>query len=656
MKKIALVLLLLFGVTLQFSYAQEDEDQKKGVGIDRSRDTLPNYVKIWTLDQHYNKHYQPLDTFLESFQSYHPAFQHSFSGYDLGNFGTPLVSKLFFSGLCDSVSPILKPDFLFLEPYSKFIYLSDDLTYYNTNKPHSTIKHTTNWRKKREELTLKFLYTQNVNPFFNIGLRFNLFASAGQYKNQKTRNSNIVFFASYNKARYSLYANTILNSLNVNENGGLTGKSLDLEDYELIPIYLQTANSTIKSNSFQLIQQYALGKSSKQTKADTTTHQTDSLKFSQMSLKSMSTFSKISHKITYTDNQRIYQDKSPTKGYYRNNFLDTIETFDSIRFRVLNNIVEWQLNEGKYRPGVSFAAGNEWVSIYNLRSFVALINDRAYKNNYGLVNIFKHTGVSWDWEAEGKLYFTGYKQGDYNLSAHIFKFFGRDTAQSLKIQLWGDLRRERPDYFVERYYSNNYKWDSPLLHQNDLTVRGVLSLPKWRTNVGAIVSVIDNYTYFDSTATPKQASLPVEVISVFLNNELSLGKFHLINRVVAQKTNNTTIIHIPTLVTYHSFWMEQSFFKQAINTHLGFDLYFSSLYFSPAYTPATGMFYLQNKIETGNYPVFDVFINAYIKKMRLFFKFEHLNYLVTKQKYFPVVNYPMHDFTFRFGVAWRFND
>ena len=79
--------------------------------------------------------------------------------------------------------------------------------------------------------------------------------------------------------------------------------------------------------------------------------------------------------------------------------------------------------------------------------------------------------------------------------------------------------------------------------------------------------------------------------------------------------------------------------------------YFSS-YNANAYNPLLGEFVLQNDTEIG-FPTFDVFINARVRRTRIFFKVDNVTSPFSKKNYFSAPNYPYRDLTIRFGLVWN---
>ena len=73
-----------------------------------------------------------------------------------------------------------------------------------------------------------------------------------------------------------------------------------------------------------------------------------------------------------------------------------------------------------------------------------------------------------------------------------------------------------------------------------------------------------------------------------------------------------------------------------------------------AYNPLLAEFYVQNREELGGFPMFDYFINAKVRTMRIYLKAEHFNSSFTGNDFYAAPNYPYRDFVIRFGLVWNF--
>ena len=90
---------------------------------------------------------------------------------------------------------------------------------------------------------------------------------------------------------------------------------------------------------------------------------------------------------------------------------------------------------------------------------------------------------------------------------------------------------------------------------------------------------------------------------------------------------------------------------------IGLDGRFNTKYYMPSYNPALAEFYNQREYELGGYPYLDAFIAAKWKRMRIFLKYQHLNYgLFGNGEYFTVAGYPLNPGMFKMGISWGFYD
>ena len=81
--------------------------------------------------------------------------------------------------------------------------------------------------------------------------------------------------------------------------------------------------------------------------------------------------------------------------------------------------------------------------------------------------------------------------------------------------------------------------------------------------------------------------------------------------------------------------------------------YFSA-YEANTYNPVLGEFTLQNRENIGGKPILDLFINAEIRRTRVYFTFENLLAFSNSNYYYATPNNPYRDFVFRFGFVWNF--
>jgi hypothetical protein len=73
---------------------------------------------------------------------------------------------------------------------------------------------------------------------------------------------------------------------------------------------------------------------------------------------------------------------------------------------------------------------------------------------------------------------------------------------------------------------------------------------------------------------------------------------------------------------------------------LGVDLHWKSAYQALGYDPAMQQFYLQDEITSPSFLLADGFLNAKMKRGRLFFKYHNIVQAITKSGHLPTPIYP----------------
>src|SRR5660397_116285 len=143
--------------------------------------------------------------------------------------------------------------------------------------------------------------------------------------------------------------------------------------------------------------------------------------------------------------------------------------------------------------------------------------------------------------------------------------------------------------------------------------------------------------YKRQTQTNKELLL----FSGFLDKDFNYRKLHFRTRLLWQKASNENFIHLPEFSTfvsaYYKFVLSKVLFSQ-----LGVDTRYNTSYYADAYSPSTGLFYIQNEKKYGNFPYIDVYISARLKRTRLFFKVMNVGTNFITQEYFTAAHYPMY--------------
>ncbi len=631
-------------------------------GATSSANKIKQEVKSWILtDMESLKDSIVVDTLPQNFQIHNKADLLSPVNVQLGNLGASWTTAMI------SEMPIYTK-FLFTKNLRHNFSEADEWRYYNTRTPYTNLRYGNGGPKRRSEELVNVMFTQNVNPNLNIGFNYGLISSIGRYEAQKVDNRNIRIFTSYTGTKYSLFFNYFYNKSDHLENGGIVDEDniwnpevYNIDKKENIRVNFYSANNKINQNRLHLTQFLNLG--------NVTIHKNDSVSekapvATAVHNMDLSRYRRI-HKI---GDLHKYYVENPDSFYYKNIYADTTATRDSVYYISFANTFQVKFNEEAnplLRFGVRGFISNE-IEKFKYPGILFQIGDLTTPPAYRMVDtllvtshvggqIFKNVGDLFKWNAGLKLYFQGYKAGDTEVTGEISSQFGilKDTAS---IFANGGAYLVTPDYFTQRYFSNHFKWDNNFDQVQTYRIEGGLAIPTRRLLLSAETRLINKYVFWNEDALPEQTNDLIEVLQVKLKKHFSVIGFNSVNTVLYQATSNESVLPVPTWFVHSSNYYQNVLF-QVLFFQLGFDLRYTTAWFTPAYMPATGQFYNQSVRKVGDYPMVDLFLNMHLKKARIYVKVDHINEGYPYDKnYFHTIHYPMNPRTIRFGVSWNFYD
>ena len=386
------------------------------------------------------------------------------------------------------------------------------------------------------------------------------------------------------------------------------------------------------------------------------------------------------HTMQFDNYRRIYQAyKTPTDFYANTYTIDEPLTGDSIydktRYYSLKNTFAISLLEGF----------NKWAKS-GLKAFIASeLRHFTLPNTTGSTSYNEHNlsigaqlskaqGKTFHYNATAETWLTGEDAGQLKLDASAdlnFKLFG-DT---LSLTANGFFHRLNPTFYYRHYHSRHAWWDnnsmSKMLHTR---LQGILHYQKTRTTLRIGIDEINNYAYFASSytvnngnrvnhaITVNQYGGAVNLITVALSQDFTLGPLNWESVITYQKSNNKTVLPVPDFNIYSNLYIK---FKIArvLSCDFGADMRYFTKYFAPDYNPGLGQYTVQtntatdgtdSRIEIGNYPVANVYANFHLKHTRFFIMMSHMNAGTGKKNYFFTPHYPLNQRILRFGLSWNF--
>ncbi|MBN2636469.1 MAG: putative porin [Prolixibacteraceae bacterium] len=582
-----------------------------------------------------------LDTLIDFFHVYNPIYKDALTVSYVGNYGAPALNNDFFNRETDV-------DFLFLQSRSFYLLTPGQIIYYNTHTPYTRLDFSQSEnRSVKNETRFNVFHSQNVNPYFNITFRMNIGKSVGQYNYQQGNNNFVTLYSSYNNDKFNLYTGFISNLIRNNENGGLVNDDLIFNglDSELLNVNLNASKSKFNNLYFYAKGEYKFGKT---------------IEIDSVNSRFRPIFGIIYNAEYQRNKQEFLEEEANNNDFFENTYYDNNYSKDSIRFNKVENVIQLKQYENAERKtsfGKRAFLGVESV-FYNMpgvtSDIIARVNDN-YTNLYTGGGIFRETGEFWKWNFSGKFYLLGRNVGQTELKGDIskpFRFLG-DSLATLNIH--GKISNKVADIFQEKFYSNHYQWDNDLKMEQRMVAGGDIDIPSRKLKVGANYTIINNYIYNDLSGIPSQTGKELLVISAFADKDFSLGNVHFRPRILWQKASDGTYIQLPEFSAFLSTYY-QFVWSKVMHVQLGLDARYNTLYYADKYSPATGLFYLQNEKKYGNFPYLDAYANLRLKRTTVFFKMMNFGSQFLNGEYISTPNYPMPRSTFRFGISWIFYD
>ena len=636
-------------------------------------------IKLWYIDGFGAfKDSAKLDTIQDYFHLYHPVYKNTITASYVGNYATPYLDNNFFNRKSNM-------DFYFLQTREAYLLTPQTVKYYNTRTPYTLLDFTqSEHRTRKNETRFNVLHTQNVNPWWNFTFRYDQARSAGQYKNQETKNNFVTLYSSYDKERLSIHGGFISNSILNNENGGLiTGENLLEEaDTDFLDVNLTSARSEFGNTYFYATGEYRFGRYEEIIPEQEEIPESE--KEEPVEATEFKPLASIIYSFEFQNNRKEYMDEEGlSNAFFENAYYGEDYNKDSIRFRQIRNVIQLKQYENPERKtsfGKRVFLGNEinfgttpgeYVEVpfpfgypenilgpkpdnWGVDSIVQRRNI-SYSNLFVGGGIFREAGRFWTWNFDGRIFLLGRNVGQTELNGVISKplpFFG-DSLASLRIN--GSIENLMPNYFQEEFYSNRIWWKKDLKMEQRMTVGGNLGIPGRKLELGANYALINNFIYNNTKGIPSQFGGQLLVLSAYADKDFNFRNLHFRTRLLWQKPSNEEVLHLPDfsgfVSAYYKFVISKVLFTQ-----IGFDVRYNTSYYADAYNPVTGLFYLQNDAKIGDFPYIDAYANLRLKRTRLFFKMMNVGTEFMNKEYYTVPGYPMNRMTFRMGIAWAFYD
>jgi hypothetical protein len=623
-------------------------------------------INAWKLMHNYSRFEDTeLDTTMFALhKDFNPLNRNGFAYEHVGLLGHAAQNLYFFDRPGTS-------DFLFGSGMNPYLANPDRTIFYNTRKPFTEFIYTNLIAAEGSEEAIRFLHTQNMDPFSNIGIDLEILSGKEFFDNQLAKATKFTLFGSRAKEKYSAFGTFHFNRFNTRENGGLKNPNGFRKD-SISDILTYDGNLNDASASYTNLKLFYTQKFNLSEKL----FFTDTMGVTTDSGKNVS----FNHQLVVERNSRMYmdQDLSILSDFYNNYYYFSDEIKDSIVQDQISNTFQFILGD-PYTDKLSARvyAGHEFAR-YGQRS-PDLFQTFAYFDTLSheplaLDSIFKDTASTmfnnkysnelfvgfhiagppeneWYWNVDAKYYLAGYYRNNFIANAT----FSRQVFSDYRLGLKGNIENKNVSYYHNHYSSAFFKWDNDFKGSQIIKGEAFLTNREKHFDAAFSMGLLTNYIYWDENALPTQYDKVISIFTGKLSAKFSASSFNSVNHLLVQYTTADEVLRLPLVAVKTSNFWKQKLFKGALIAELGIDFYITTPYIGNAYMPAIGIFYLQNDEKIGGYPYADAFLAFRIKRVRLFGSYSN-GFSLINNNYFTAAGYPTKPAYVRFGLAWTFYD
>lgn len=525
-------------------------------------------------------------------------------------------------------------------------YTVKDINYYRVPTPTTIFTHKTGFQQGQ---MLNSLLTMNTSQRLNFSLAFKGLRSLGFYRNELSSHGNFTYTINYRTKndKYSIRGHMVAQDLGNNENGGLIASQLHLftendpqfTQRSRFDVNLSGALSVLRANRYYFEQDYKIWQ-----RTDSITKKKSHLRIGHVFNYQLShyefTQSAAATNI-FGDAAGTISDKLVFKKKYNQVFL-------GLKAPIVLGEVKFKLEN--YNYDYTYAADTTFAT--------TTIPNKLKGNTVAVGGVWNAQLKHFYLKADASNILTGPLSGNKLKADAIFK---KDSVYNLKAGVLITSKAPNFNFVLNRSHYDAYNWHNNLTNEKLKNIHGSISTEKYGT-IEAQFNNITNYTYFgladETTGQPtvKQASNKVSYFRIKLRKEFKKGKFGLVNTILYNNVSSgSDVFRVPDFVTRNTLYYENYFFKgKPLFLQTGFTFKYFSSFYANNFNPLLNEFSLQNDTKIGGFPVIDFFINAQIRRTRIFLKVENFNGSFTGYKYFSAPNYPFRDYSIRFGLVWNF--
>lgn len=513
----------------------------------------------------------------------------------------------------------------------------NDIKYYDVKTPTATfIYHTA----MKNGAALQSTYTQNIGKRFNFALDYMGLRSQGFYRNSLSANNNTLFSGHYTSksGNYELFAHYLHQNVNNQENGGIVNDDLfqsgdsEFRNRDRALVNLTSSSSQFSYRRYYLSHQFTPFNAEKFPFRirHTMFNQGNKYYYNQGSLEPY----------WYTSAAEIVNGFPLATKKYSNNFSNTFSlVFDNERFKLDAGLRYQMLKFGvdqitlpileipsEMKENRLGAVGNLQIKLFDkfqVNSFLEISKGNQFGNYLKTTNNIKFEPIK-DYFVNAKVNFqNSYPSFNYLANASVYNNFN--------------------------YFLTNAK------NQSVTEIGGNVNLKWFKTELFANYFRVDNYTYFDASAMPRQSANSVNISQIGGDATFSYGKFHLNTRLQFQNVlTNKELLPLPSFIGRANFFFQSKAFKNAAEIQAGLKVYYFSKFATREYFPILNEYILPSadSFSIGGQPIADIYVNMKVKRMFFFIEGQQIGTVISSNKSYAFPHYPVYDFRLNIGILW----
>jgi len=209
------------------------------------------------------------------------------------------------------------------------------------------------------------------------------------------------------------------------------------------------------------------------------------------------------------------------------------------------------------------------------------------------------------------------------------------------------------DQSVNVNFQNVYRTNFGLQRFN--TLKGGISWKRTKSTLEVGLQRGIDLIVYNINGIPEQIGDAVNILQVAAIQELNIWHFKWYHYLLFQ-ASSTTQLGIPPLFYKSTLFYEREFFRGKSPLRIGADFRTLTTYQSLTFLPIHAQWAYQTESNQILFPEIDVFVSLKVKVFKAFVRFENVLGTVNNKPLFHHYRYPMHEQRLSFGIQWILPD